>query len=176
MFQVQHFISTICYNFQQKHILDIFQFCIFSWAKTNQHTKWVWYWSNRDEPCHEIMVLFVLRKLILQARMCSHPMGLDVWFLVGPFIYFILPYVMCANSQGSGETAQMCRLSWAFAGRRACPGRLCDKYHNVMSWLKWLWMKWHRGNTFTAKPLKKINISVPGMFNDLFIIYLYFII
>ena len=30
------------------------------------------------EPCHEIMVLFVLCKLILQAHMCSHPVGLDV--------------------------------------------------------------------------------------------------
>ena len=37
---------------------------------------------------------------------------------------------MCANSEGSGETAQMCRLAWAFAG---C---LCNKYHNLMSWLK----------------------------------------
>ena len=40
------------------------------------------------EPCHAIMVLFILRKLILQTRMCSYPVGLDVWFLVGPFIYF----------------------------------------------------------------------------------------
>ena len=30
------------------------------------------------EPCHEIMALFVLRKLILQTRMRSHPVGLDV--------------------------------------------------------------------------------------------------
>ena len=27
------------------------------------------------EPCHEIMALFVLRKLILQTRMRSHPGG-----------------------------------------------------------------------------------------------------
>ena len=56
---------------------------------------------------NEIMVLFVLRKLILQ----------------------MLPYFMCANSEGSDETARMRRLAWAFAGR------LCDKYHNHMSWL-----------------------------------------
>ena len=56
------------------------------------------------EPAHEIMALFVLHKLILQTRMRSHPVGLDVWFLVGPFV-------------------------WAFAGR------LCDKYHNLISWL-----------------------------------------
>ena len=30
------------------------------------------------EPAHEIMDLFVLRKLILQMRMHSHPVGLDV--------------------------------------------------------------------------------------------------
>ena len=36
---------------------------------------------------------------------------------------------MCVNSEGSGETARMPRLTWAFAGR------LCDKYHNLMSWL-----------------------------------------
>ena len=33
------------------------------------------------------MVLFILRKLILQMCMCSHPVGLDVWFLIGPFVY-----------------------------------------------------------------------------------------
>ena len=36
---------------------------------------------------------------------------------------------MCANSEGPDEIARMCRLVWAFAGR------LCDKYHNLMSWL-----------------------------------------
>ena len=30
------------------------------------------------EPCHEITVLFVLRKLILQTHMRSNPVGLDV--------------------------------------------------------------------------------------------------
>ena len=32
----------------------------------------------RTEPAHEIMVLFVLRKLILEMQMRSHPVGLDV--------------------------------------------------------------------------------------------------
>ena len=41
----------------------------------------------------------------------------------------LLPYFKCANSEGSGETARMRRLAWAFASR------LCDKYHNLMSWL-----------------------------------------
>ena len=74
------------------------------------------------------MAIFILRKLILQTCMCSQPVGLDVWFVGGPFIYFFI-YFMCANREGSGETAQMLRLTWAFAGRP------CDKYHNLMSWL-----------------------------------------
>ena len=41
----------------------------------------------------------------------------------------LLSYFMCTNSEGSGETARMRRLAWAFASR------LCDKYHNLMSWL-----------------------------------------
>ena len=44
--------------------------------------------------------------------------------LVGPFVY-LLPYFMCANSEGSDETARMRRLAWAFAVH------LCDKYHNL---------------------------------------------
>ena len=44
------------------------------------------------EPCHEIMILFVLRKLILQTRMRSHQVGIDgataqiflrVWYDLG---------------------------------------------------------------------------------------------
>ena len=79
------------------------------------------------EPANEVMVLFVLRKLILQTRMCSRPVGMDVWYLVRPFVYFHTSCVRTAN--GSGETARMHRLAWAFAGR------LCDEYQNLMSWL-----------------------------------------
>ena len=59
------------------------------------------------EPSHEIMTRFVLRKLILQTRMHSHPVGLDVWFFGR--IRRLVPYFMCANSDR--------RLAWAFAGR-----------------------------------------------------------
>ena len=48
----------------------------------------VFAWPGPNEPSHEIMVLFVLCKLIFQTCMRSHPAGLDVWFLVGPFVYF----------------------------------------------------------------------------------------
>ena len=41
-----------------------------------------------SELAHEIMALFVLSKLILQTCIRSHPVGLHVCFLVGPFVYF----------------------------------------------------------------------------------------
>ena len=65
------------------------------------------------------MVLFVLSKLILQTRMCSHPVGLDVWCLVGPFVY-----VRTAKA-----LARLRRLAWAFAGR------LCTC--TIISWAGW---------------------------------------
>ena len=40
------------------------------------------------ESTHEILALFVLRKFILQIHMRSHPVGLDIWFLVWLFVYF----------------------------------------------------------------------------------------
>ena len=44
---------------------------------------------------HEIMALFVLRKFILQTCMRSHPVGLDVWLLVRPFVFF---YTSCVRT------------------------------------------------------------------------------
>ena len=79
-----------------------------------------------NEPSHDTLVFLVLRKLILQTCMRSHPVELDVWFLVGPFIYFHTSHVQTAK-------ARMRRLARAFAGG------ICDKYHNLMSWLKYLY-------------------------------------
>ena len=76
-----------------------------------------------NEPAYEIMALFVFRKLILQTRQRGKCLIFDRTLP-------LLPYFMCANSEDPGETARMRRLAWAFAGR------LCDKYHNLMSWLK----------------------------------------
>ena len=50
------------------------------------------------EPSHEIMAFSVLCKLILQTCMRSHPVGLDVWFLVGPFAYFHTSCVRTAKA------------------------------------------------------------------------------
>ena len=70
--------------------------------------------------------------------------------------HHLLPYFMCANSEGSDETAQMRRLAWALAGR------LCDKYHNLMSWLK---------SDYSARSSKISSRFYQGLF--FFIIYHY---
>ena len=86
---------------------------IISWAGSN-YTTFTLY--NRFilpvhskiiiEPCHKIMVLFILCNLIFQ--MCSHPVVLDV--LIFGWTLCLLPYFMCGNSEGSGGTVQA-RLS-----------------------------------------------------------------
>ena len=60
-----------------------------------------------------------------QTRMCSHPVGQDVWFLVGPFVYFHTSYVQTAKAlvrlrgcAGSPETSLVAYaistiISWA---------------------------------------------------------------
>ena len=57
----------------------------------------------------------------------------------------LLPYFMYANNEGSGETVWMRRLTRAFAGR------LCDNYHNLMSWL----------NYFLPRPTGATSARVP---------------
>ena len=47
---------------------------------------------------------------------------------------FLFLYFMCANSKGSGETAQMRKIAWAFAVAY-------DKYHNLMSWLTYAFVQ-----------------------------------
>ena len=75
------------------------------------------------------MALIALCKLNLQTHMRSPSNG-ATRLIFGQTLR-LLPYFMCANSEGSGETARMRRIAWAFAGR------LCDKYHNLMSWLNY---------------------------------------
>ena len=87
------------------------------------------------------MVLFILRKQILQTRKRSHPGRLDVWLLVWPFVYF---HTSCART--AKALAKLRRLAWAFTGR------LCDKYHNPVSWLIY-WFPW--------------NIEYEIMYNDM---------
>ena len=65
--------------------------------------------SFLNEPCHEIMSLFVLRKLILQTAHAQSSSGARC--LIFGRAHRLLPYFMCANSKGSGETARMRRLA-----------------------------------------------------------------
>ena len=65
-----------------------------------------WALKTQFEPAHEIMVLFNLHKLILQKCMRSHPVGLDVWFLVRPFVYFHTSCVRTAKA-----VARVCRCA-----------------------------------------------------------------
>ena len=81
------------------------------------------------EPSHEIMVLFILRKLILQTRMRSNSVGAICLILVGPFVYFHISCVRIAKA-----LAILRRLAGAFAGR------LYDKYQNLMSWLIYIYI------------------------------------
>ena len=109
-------ISTLLYNHWCQSIQG--KVCITFWSlyihKTGQG-------GGTYEPTHEIMALIAFRKLNLQTPMHSNPLGLHVWFLVRPFVYF---HTLCVRT-----VKALARLAWAFAVR------LCDKYHNLMSWL-----------------------------------------
>ena len=89
-------------------------------------------WSNF--MCSIIGVGERLHKVLGQIDLGTLDSGdwlLPFGLLVGRTLR-LLPCFMCANSEGSGETAQMRRLTWAFAGH------LCVTYHNLMSWLIYL--------------------------------------
>ena len=51
-----------------------------------------WQGVSNEHPQHMSQLMrfstFVLCKLMLRTRMLSHPVRLDVWFSVGPFVYF----------------------------------------------------------------------------------------
>ena len=65
--------------------------------------------ASRDEPCHEIMELFVLRKLIFQTSMRSTAIQWARYLIFGWTLRLLLHF-MCANSEGSAESGWMCRL------------------------------------------------------------------
>ena len=104
------------------------------------------------EPAHEIMVLFVLHKLILQTHMHSNPTGLDVSVLVGPVVYF---HTLCANSEGYGEQRRLWQNWVDVQARLSLQFRQCDRYHNLMSWLNL-----YNGNK--KFPIQSMEISIPA--------------
>ena len=48
--------------------------------------------------CISSWSLLIFLLFILQTRMRSHPLGLDVWFLVGPFVYIHISCVRTAKA------------------------------------------------------------------------------
>ena len=61
------------------------------------------------EPSHEILVLFVFRKLNSSNAHVQPSSGARYLIFGGTLC--LLPYFMCENGEGSRETAWMCRLA-----------------------------------------------------------------
>ena len=68
-----------------------------------------------NEPTHEILAFLALRKLNLQTHIRSHPMGLHVPRLIFGQTLCLLPYFMCANSEGSGRAVSSEPSLFAYA-------------------------------------------------------------
>ena len=64
--------------------------------------------EQRNEPSYEIMVLFILQKLVLQTRMHSYPVGLEVWNLSDPSSCF---HTSCVRT--SKALAMSLGLRWS---------------------------------------------------------------
>ena len=73
-------------------------------SRSKTHTKQR-HKINTCEPSHEVIVIFVLRKLILQTHIGSHLVELHVWFLVGPFAYF---HTWCVRTAKALARLQEC--------------------------------------------------------------------
>ena len=67
------------------------------------------------EPAHEIMALIALLKLNLQTRMRSHPVGLDVWFSLRPFIYCHTLCVRTARLCGCAGSPELSLVAYAIS-------------------------------------------------------------
>ena len=101
-----------------------------------------------NEPTHGIMALFILRKLILQTCKRSHSEGLDVWFLVGPSVYFQTSCVRTAKAlarlrgcAGSPEPSLVAYvistiISWAGSNIRISTA-IWSFFHIFTFFLKW---------------------------------------
>ena len=70
--------------------------------------------TSTNEPTHEIMALFVLRKLILQTCMRSHPVGFNC--LIFGRTLRLLSYFLCTNSESEPSPVAYVKstiVSWA---------------------------------------------------------------
>ena len=103
------------------------------------------------EPSHKIMVLFILCKLILQTHMRSHPVGLDVWFLVIPFIFF---YTSCVRTA---------KALWRLHGRTGSPEPSLVAYvlSTIISWAgSFVGLGWATGyrRFGSGRPITQVQI------------------
>ena len=125
-FFVHLFVYLVCFLLSSSWCLRLAETLPrFSFTVLFIPIKWI---CESNEPAHEIMALFVRHKLIFQTHMRSHPVGLDAWCLVGPFVYF---HTSCVRTAKALARVRGC-ADWL--GPFAC--RLCDKSHNRMGWLK----------------------------------------
>ena len=86
------------------------------------------------KPAQEIMALLVLRKLILQTRMRSHPVGLDVWCLVGPFVYF---HISCVRTAKALATLRECAVISTIISWTGSFGVFGSQKNNVWFYSYW---------------------------------------
>ena len=115
------------------------------------------------------MVLFILHKFVLQTGMCSHPVGLDVWFF-GRTLH-LLPYFMCANRECSGKTTH------AQAHLNLCWSPMWVKESHELAQILLLFVLFEVNNTAVMssccprtrdmidKTEKKIKTAHPSRFN-----------
>ena len=78
--------SLSCSLFHRLEMTEI----LLKGRKTLTHLTGVKLDTVLNEPAHEIMARIALRKLNLQTRMRSHPVGLHVWFSVRFFYFYSL--------------------------------------------------------------------------------------
>ena len=118
--------------------------CCSHMAKTGFLMTWL-----KFEPAHEIMVVFVLRKLILQRCMLSHPVGLNVWLFVGPFLYFHTSCVQTAKA-----LARLCRC-------QGLPESSLVTYviSTIISWAGSILLWWQCGVNY-SKPSNNSNTLI----------------
>ena len=117
------------------HIMGFVKVCL----KT---LKFEWHASNNIKWA---ISLFVFSKLILQMCMHSHPEGLDVQFLVGPFVSFHISCMRtakalarlrgCTASPGSSLVAYVIStiISWASSNGDSIPNQSVFLNTNIKS-------------------------------------------
>ena len=95
------------------------------------------------------MALFVLHKLILQTCMRSHPVQLDIWFLVRLFVYF---HTLCVQTvkalvrlRGCAGSPEPSLVAYVISTIISWAGSYCFWYwHRLIAdlYAEEIWMSW----------------------------------